>query len=89
MSRNYNHHRHHRRSHRRGVRLLSRSSRYRDYSETAASRIDDVNLFVRLSVRLFVCRLNAKITRFSQKLSNLQTRFSQKLSTVIYSYGVY
>ena len=48
--------------------LFSRNSRQRDW----ASRIDDVHLFVRLFFCLSVCRQNAKKTRFSQKLSNLE-----------------
>jgi len=35
-------------------------------SETAASRMDDVHLFVRLSVCLSVCRQNAKNVIFSK-----------------------
>jgi len=38
--------------------------------ETAASRIDDVHLFVRLSVCLSVAKMQKM--RFSQKLSNLE-----------------
>ena len=44
--------------------------------ETAASRIDDVHLFVRLSVCLSVClsicRQNAKNAIFSKQQSNLE-----------------